>query len=196
MDATVLEVLATVSGLAQGVLVMCNKRTNWIFYVIQMVFLVLFSVQVRLWGDVVLDSIYIIVGVAGYITWGNSGSAPSITKYTGSQRLKWGTLILLMIVAVWLILSRTDNPLPLLDSITSVTSIIATWFMFRRKLEAWIVWFVNDLFYILEYFMLPDKAVYLMALYVIWTLLAVASYLTWRKLYKKKDRLSFEISKK
>ena len=52
-----LEVLSTVFGLIQGVLVMLDKRSNWIFYSLQMFFLILFSINVHLWGDVAIDSI-------------------------------------------------------------------------------------------------------------------------------------------
>ena len=56
-----LEVLSTVFGLIQGVLVMLDKRSNWIFYSLQMLFLLLFSINVHLWGDVAIDSIYFFI---------------------------------------------------------------------------------------------------------------------------------------
>ena len=37
-----LEVLSTVYGLAQGVFVMLDRQSNWIFYSLQMLFLVFF----------------------------------------------------------------------------------------------------------------------------------------------------------
>jgi nicotinamide riboside transporter PnuC len=90
---------------------------------------------------------------------------------------------MVLIVLSWTAFSKTDNPLPLLDSITRITSIIATWFMFCHKLETWVVWLVNDVFYIVEYFMLPDKALYLIGLYAIWTGLAIVSFVNWKRLY-------------
>ena len=178
-----LEILSTLFGLVQGVLVMLNKRSNWIFYSLQMLFLVLFSISVHLWGDVVIDSIYFFIGIAGFILWKKGSHADAISTYGWWARIIWVIFSLLAIIVVWYILRKTDNPLPLLDSITSVTSVVATWFMFRHKLEAWVVWFINDLFYIAEYFLLPDKAVYLICLYIIWTILAVVSFFNWRRLY-------------
>ena len=64
-----LEVLSTVFGLIQGVLVMLDKRSNWIFYSLQMLFLLLFSINVHLWGDVAFDSIYFFIGIVGYFLW-------------------------------------------------------------------------------------------------------------------------------
>ena len=177
------EILSTLFGLVQGVLVMLNKRSNWIFYSLQMLFLVLFSISVHLWGDVVIDSFYFFIGIGGFILWKKGGQAETISTYGWRARIIWSAVSLAAIFVFWIILRRTDNPLPLLDSITSVTSIVATWFMFRHKLEAWVVWFINDLFYIAEYFLLPDKAVYLICLYIIWTILAVVSFFNWRRLY-------------
>lgn len=177
-----LEIFATLLGLIQGVLVMLDKRSNWVFYSLQMLFLVAFSVNVRLWGDVLIDSIYFLMGIAGFILWKKGSSVDSITTYSRKAHVLWTFAAIIATVTAYAVLRETDNPLPLLDSITSVTSIIATWFMFRHKLEAWIVWFFNDLFYIAEYFMLPDKAFCLICLYVVWTILAVASYVNWLRL--------------
>ena len=178
-----LEVLSTVFGLLQGVLVMLDKRSNWIFYSLQMFFLVLFSINVHLWGEVAIDSIYFFVGISGYLLWRPGNRASAISVYGWKTRVVWGLASTMLIVLSWIVLSKTNNPLPFWDSITSVTSIVATWFMFCHKLEAWIVWFVNDVFYIAEYFMLPDLALYLIGLYVVWTILAIVSFVNWKRLY-------------
>ena len=187
-----LEVLSTILGLIQGVLVMLNKRSNWIFYSLQMFFLVLFSVGAHLWGDVVVDSIYFFVGIGGYSLWRRDGIAGEISVYSPRTRIAWIVVSMIAITVIWFVLSKTNNPLPLLDSITSVTSVVATWFMFCHKLEAWLVWFVNDLFYNAEYFLLPDKAIYLISLYIIWTLFAAVSFLNWRRLYVK-NKMNIQI---
>ena len=57
--------------------------------------------------------------------------------------------------------------------------------MMKKKLDTWIIWFINDIFYAIEYFILPDKALYLFALNVIWTVMAVGSYISWKKLMKE-----------
>ena len=84
-------------------------------------------------------------------------------------------------------LRQTDDPLPLLDAFTTVSSFAATYYMMMKKLDAWILWFINDLFYIAEYFMLPDQAILLGILNIIWTALAVYSYIHWRGIMKKEQ---------
>ena len=61
----ILEIGATFFGLLQGYLVMLNKRSNWIAYSIQMVFMILFSLSMHLYGDVANSSIYLILGIIG-----------------------------------------------------------------------------------------------------------------------------------
>ncbi len=138
-----LEVPSTIFDFIHGVFVMLDKRSNWIFYSFQMLFLVLFSVDAHLWGDVVIDSIYFFVGIGGFFLWRKGSRADVLSVYCWKARAVWGGLVSTAAIAVfWLVLSKTDNPLPLLDSVTSVTSIVATWFMFCYKLEAWTVWLI------------------------------------------------------
>lgn len=81
-------------------------------------------------------------------------------------------------------LSLTDDPLPYLDASTTVTTVIALLLMSTRTLECWIVWFINDILYIIQYYSLPDQAFYLMMLNIIWTAMAVISFINWLKIYK------------
>lgn len=76
-----LEITATILGLIQGILVMADKRCNWIFYS----FLAdavpcRFSANMHLWGDVAIDSIYFFVGIAGFILWGKGEAMFSVSK--------------------------------------------------------------------------------------------------------------------
>ena len=52
-----LEIGATIFGLIQGVLVMLNKRSNWIAYSIQMLLMLMFSYSMNLYGDVTNSAI-------------------------------------------------------------------------------------------------------------------------------------------
>ena len=91
-------------------------------------------------------------------------------------------MIALITLGLSNILKNTDDPLPLLDSFTTVSSLIATYYMMNKKIDTWIIWLVNDIFYSIEYFILPNQALYLFALNVIWTFMAVGSYFNWKKL--------------
>lgn len=163
---------------------MFNKRSNWIFYVIQMLLLIFFSLEMNLYGDVINNSIYFGLGIIGFILWNREGKK-KITKCSSKERIIYISLIGLFTLMGYLVLSKTNDPLPLLDAFTTVSSLVATYYMMTKRIDTWIIWFINDIFYALEYYLLPDQAFYLFLLNVVWTFMAVGSYISWLKIMKK-----------
>lgn len=175
------EISATVFGLIQGVLIMKNKRSNWVAYVIQMALLVCFSTLNHLYGDVLNNAIYFVLGIVGFIMWKKDDN--SIPEFcTNKQRKMYVSLLFVGTLLIWTVLRMTDDPLPLLDAFTTTSSLVATYYMITKKIDTWFIWFVNDVFYAIEYLILPDQAIYLFILNVIWTFMAVASYFSWNKI--------------
>ena len=183
MASTQLEILATVFGLIQGILVMLNKRSNWVVYVIHLGFLIAFSYVNSLYGDMVQSGIMLGICTYAFVTWGKPTS--TITSISTKVAVLIFALVIVGTVSGYFILAKTDGPLPLIDSYTTVTTFIALVLMAMRKLEAWIVWLCNDIAYMVEYAILPDQAIYLLVLYVIWTVMALLSYLNWSNQYNK-----------
>lgn len=179
-----LEIGATIFGLIQGVLVMLNKRSNWIAYSLQMLLMILFSLSMHLYGDVTNSSIYLVLGIVGFIIW-NKKSENDIKACSTKERIFYVSVILVGTIIVSFLLCKTDDPLPLLDAFTTVSSFVATYYMMVKKIDTWIIWFINDIFYAIEYFILPDQALYLFVLNVIWTIMAVVSYINWSKIMKE-----------
>ena len=96
-------------------------------------------------------------------------------------------IIAIATVIGFLILKMTDDPLPLLDAFTTTSSFVATYYMMTKKIDTWIIWFINDIFYAIEYFILPEQALSLFFLNMIWTVMAIFSYINWRKIMLGKD---------
>ena len=180
-----MEIIAAILGLIQGVLVMLNKRSNWIFYILQMIFLIIFSAINHLYGDVINNTFYLIFGFIGYMYWSKKISTNKIRTAKYKERIIYITIIILGTIILSMFLKKTDDPLPLLDSFTTISSLVATYYMVKKITDSWIIWFINDIFYAIEYFMLPNQALYLFALNIIWSFLAVGSYINWKKLMKE-----------
>ncbi len=178
-----LEIGATIFGLLQGILVLLNKRSNWIFYIAQIICLLSFSYLNKLYGDVLSNSIYFVFGIIGWFLWKNEDIA-LISACSSKERLVYSSIIVFGTIIMFILLSKTQDPLPLIDSFTSVSSFIATYYMVRKKLDTWIIWFVNDICYVVQYGLLENQAVYLMSLNIVWTAMAVASFLNWLKIMK------------
>ena len=178
------EIGATIFGLIQGVLVMLNKRSNWIAYTIQMLLMLIFSYSMKLYGDVTNNAIYLILGVIGFIIW-NKKDERDIKACSKKERIIYCIVMFIGTFITFLILRKTDDPLPLLDAFTTISSFVATYYMMFKKIDTWIIWFVNDIFYSIEYFILPRQALSLFALNVIWTVMAIISYINWKKIMDK-----------
>lgn len=178
-----LEIGATIFGLLQGILVLLNKRSNWIFYIAQIICLLIFSYLNKLYGDVLSNSIYFVFGIIGWFLWKNEDIA-LISACSSKERLVYSSIIVFGTIIMFILLSKTQDPLPLIDSFTSVSSFIATYYMVRKKLDTWIIWFVNDICYVVQYGLLENQAVYLMSLNIVWTAMAVASFFNWLKIMK------------
>lgn len=85
--------------------------------------------------------------------------------------------------------------MPLLDALTTGMGITATYMMAVRKVEAWIIWFIDDILMAIIYFSLPDQAIYLGVLNIVWIILAALSYINWDKEAKKNIQKEHEGTK-
>ena len=183
-----LEIGATIFGLIQGVLVMLNKRSNWIAYSIQMILMIIFSFSMHLYGDVTNSTIYLVLGIIGFIIW-NKKDEKDIKKCSALERVIYCLIIGIATCIAFIILNQTDDPLPLLDAFTTTSSFVATYYMMTKKIDTWFIWFINDIFYAIEYFILPEQALSLFFLNVVWAVMAIVSYINWRKIMKGKKQI-------
>lgn len=181
MDAV--EIVVSALGLIQGVLAWMDRRCNWILYVMQLAVLFVFSLWHRLYGDAFQCIVMSVICVWAYFKWNSS----PIGQMTIRMRLFFVIAIFLATVGAGLFLQETDDPLPFTDAFTTVTSFVALILMAAHKTEAWIVWLLNDISYVYEYFVLPGHAWWLFALYVVWTVMAIGSLVSWNKTYIQKS---------
>lgn len=179
-----IEFSATVFGLLQALLVLYNKRSNWVFYILQMLCLIAFNYHLKLYGDLINSSIYLIMGIFGFLLWNNKKKTLPITQCSTHQRLAYIVLIALFTQILYTILSKTQDPKPLIDAFTTTSSFVATYYMVKRSIDTWIIWFINDITYVIQYLILPRPAYFLMFLNLIWTFMAIASFIKWQKIMK------------
>jgi len=79
-----LEFITTVFGLIQSILIIFNKKENWIFYLLNVGTLTIYSFVVRLYGDVLENSIYLLIGLFGLFSWYST----KLSKYNHRIRRK------------------------------------------------------------------------------------------------------------
>ena len=119
--------------------------------------------------------------------WKEGGIADKIKMLTNKDRVFTVGFTVAMTLLIGFSLSLSDDPLPYTDAFTTVTTFVGLFLMSLRRVEAWIVWFFNDIAYMYQYFNLPDQALYLFGLYIIWTILAVATFINWLRIYNEEN---------
>ena len=76
----------------------------------------------------------------------------------------------------------TEAKQPIVDSFTTVFSILATYMVIKKVLENWLYWIVVDLAAVYLYF---SRDLHLTALlFIIYTLIAIFGYISWSKSIK------------
>ncbi len=143
-----------------------------------------------LYADCSMQIYYILAGLYGWIVWmrsekGDPGQ-PKTKKLSkiGHTPLRLApilfTLFLCIQAGIYLLLVHfTDSQVPFWDSFTTALSIVAMWMLSRKYAEQWLVWLVVDLTTVGLYVYkdIPFTA----GLYLLYSALAVAGYLRWRK---------------
>ena len=176
-----LEIATAVMGLIQSILIMFKRKENWIFYIANIVMLTIFSFSVHLYGDVVENSIYLVFGIIGLVTWYSTKKETNITRCTTKEYVIYSLLLSGIGIGLYFWLINTNDPSPFLDAITTGMGFTATLMMAFKKIEAWIIWLIDDILMAYIYFTLPDKAIWLMLLNLIWIFLAIGTYISWSK---------------
>lgn len=138
--------------------------------------------QGRLYGQMGLQPIYLVLSVYGWYQWLHGGEQRTALRVArASPRLLGGLLILNILgwLALAAFLRQTDAALPRLDALLTTTSLIAQWMMTRKILENWILWIAVDVVYVPMFF---SQRLYATAmLYSAFLVLAIMGLVEWRR---------------
>jgi nicotinamide mononucleotide transporter len=154
----------------------------------------------NLWAESGLQLFYIIMAVVGWWEWQKKKRNRRVPEHeTGhpvsdkAKRpiIRWslqrhGGIILvnslLTVLLGWLLSRYTTAASPYLDSFTTVFSLFSTWMVTQKVLENWLYWVVIDAASI---FLYDSREIFSLTpyLYALYTVIAIAGYLRWRKLY-------------
>lgn len=143
-----------------------------------------------LYADFSMQLYYIAAGVYGLIVWRRGAKKTenrSELKITSTPLAVWvaiAGLYTLLHAAIYLFLVNfTDSSVPFWDSLTTALCIVAYWMLSRKYVEQWLVWLAVDVVTVGLYIYkdIPLTA----GLYALYSTMAVAGYLRWRKMMKE-----------
>ena len=149
----------------------------WFFGAISAILYTYICFNIKLYAETFLQLFYLIMAVIGYISWKKT-EVSKINQWSAKKHL---ILILLSIIFVFIVgflLSiRTDAKMPLVDTFTTVFSVVATILVIKKVLENWLYWIVIDLVSIFLYF---ERDLHLSSiLFMIYTIIAIKGYFSW-----------------
>ena len=182
MEINWIEFFAVIFGL---IAVYLNTREiiwGWPVGIVGVVLSGILFYEVRLYSDLILHVIYVILGFYGWYEWlygGRGDSALQVTTLTSRTLLLLIALGGIGTVAIGYLFDRyTDADLVYWDAFTTSFSLVGQYMLAKKKLENWILWIVVDAVAAGIY---VYKELYLLALlYFLYLGLATYGYYRWR----------------
>lgn len=182
-QVSLLEFTGTVFGIAGVWLTVKKNRLCFPIGIVNVSLYAWLFFQSRLYADALLQIVYIILLVYGWVEWTqgkNSDEQLSVTKTSGKKSIFLFFIGLIGTVSIGTFFRyTTDASLPYVDSLTTSMSLIAQWLVAKKKIENWLWWIVADVIYVSMY---VYKHLYLTSfLYFIFIVLAVVGWRQWKK---------------
>lgn len=177
------ELLATIAGLLNIYLAARNSMWNWLFGIIAVSLYLVIFFQVKLYADMSLQFIFLLMQFYGIYQWRYGGDQQSYLEIKRAPpKIYWlasiNGLFLFSIIA-YSLLHYTDSTTVYIDACTTTLSLIAQWMMSRKWLEHWFVWSIVNLISIDMYYY--KNLYFTSALYGIYIVLCVMGYRLWQK---------------
>jgi nicotinamide mononucleotide transporter len=198
-DMSHLEFWATFTG---GVAVWLSAKENvwsWILGLFNVILAFLMFFQIQLYPDMFLQVFFFITNLLGFWWWKfpkegekNLKNELKISKLT----FKMSAILVFIALSFTLgfgLLSKNLHELlpklfslpsafPFLDSFTTGLSIIATFLLMKKKVEAWWLWLFVDIISTYMYF-IKDVKIYSL-LYLVFCIIALYAAINWSRKYE------------
>lgn len=185
----ILELVSVISLTLYVFLAMYEKIWAWPASIVGVVIYIVLMARGALWGEVGLNVYYLAIAIYAWIHWQHGGQGHTELRVGRIPLFEAGLCVLFTVLAIptlaW-VLGMLRGSVPWLDATTNVMSIVATWMVARKYLEAWALWVVTDAVYI--YLMHVREYHFYTLLYIIYTVVALAAFVRWLRVYQRGDR--------
>ena len=142
-------------------------------------------------GDMMINAYFSIMSIYGWLRWSkkeNDTNDLTISRTNNNEKVIGVLLFLITIVIVFGTYNYFDYEIHFenyFDIIASGIFFTGMWFMANKKIENWILWIIGDIIVTPLY---AYRGLGILSLqYLIFTLLAIAAYLEWRKILNKNN---------
>ena len=183
------EAVAVVTGLAYVLLILARNRWGWVFGAVSSTIYVLIFARARLPMQSVLQAYYVVMAVYGWISWTRNASEQEGRIYRWPLRrhlLAIALIVTVSLLSARLLATETRAAWPLLDSLSTWTSFLATWLVARSVLENWCYWIAADM--IMVFLCIRQGHVPTAGLFTSYIIVAVFGFRAWFARYRKQQQ--------
>lgn len=182
---TLVEIAATLGGLAYVILLIREKVIAWPFGIAGSLLSIYLFVDSKLYSEAFLYLFYVAAGFWGWARWARREAA----QCNPVVRYSLQTHVVITLVATVFALSLgmffanyTDAQRPYIDAFTTAFSFAATYMEVKKVLEAWVYWIVLNVASIWLYM---DRSLDIYAaLICVYSVLSVWGLLQWTRIYR------------
>jgi nicotinamide mononucleotide transporter len=179
------EVLAVVLGVVYVVLIVRRQRLGWVAGAASSMIYVWIAAHAHLPMQSALQAYYVVMSAYGWWSWtrnqhdeqGRIGSWP-----LRQNLLAVAVIVVVSAVSAQLLARETHAGWPLLDSLTTMMSLLATWMVARSVLQNWLYWIVLDA--VTVFLFARQGHPVTAALYCSFLLIATSGYVQWRRQWR------------
>jgi len=174
-----IEISAVLLSIIYVILAAKKNIWCWVFSSISVIIYIYICFTSLLYAETALQLFYLFMSGYGFYSWKNQKKNQS-EKWKASKHLLIIFIggILTFFLGFYLSL-YTKAEVPIIDSFTTIFSIIATYMVTKQILENWIYWVIIDLTSVYIYF---NRDLHLTSLlFVLYAIIAVFGYFSWLK---------------
>ena len=180
---SLIEIIAAVCGAIAVWLTTRQHILNWPIGLVQVALYVFVFYEAKLYSDMVLHVIYVVLQFYGWYNWlhgGKNNSVLRVSRLTPTQL--WAAVtIVLAATSLWgyLIDRFTYAEMVYPDAFIAMASLASQWLMTKKKLESWWGWIIVDVIAVGVY--LAKDLTVTAILYGLFLVLAAIGERAWRR---------------
>ena len=183
-------IVASITGVFCVVLCGMGRVSNYFFGTINVILYAYIAWKAKYYGDVMLNlAYYFPTNILGWVLWNKNINKETNAVYTKRMTIKQDILLAIIsaisVCGYAYILKLLGGNLPLVDSMSTVFSVIAQILMIKRFTEQWIIWIIVDAVSVIMWLVALPKEGGSIAVLLMWSVYLINAIIMFVKWYKE-----------
>lgn len=180
-----IELLGAILGILYIIFSIRQNLLTWQIGILTSLLYIVVFFKSELYAAMGLQGYYVFISIYGWILWlrGKKENSKSLLPVQLVNRKLWikiaAVSFIIYTAILFILLNFSNSDVPLMDSLTTSLSIVATWMMAKKYIEHWIIWIFVDV---------VSSGLYIyknlwptVVLFVVYTIMAFIGFIEWKK---------------